>query len=475
MRNVRSLISQELLTCVRGPGQYIGLETNAHCGDVDAAEVSVVLAFPDAYEIGISHFGSQVLYNLLNALEGVACDRTYCPWGDAEEIMRKASVPLFAWESRCAVADFDMVGFSLAHEMCVTNVLTMLDLAGIALRSADRGEEAPLIIAGDALADSPEPMADFIDIFVAGDGEAPLRALVELVAAMKPAHAPREEMILEAARTIAGVYAPRFYEPLAQPGSAPAAVRPLRDDVPAVIEHVHVASLSDYPAVTRPLVPLYRAVQERVVIEIMRGCPNACRFCQAGAVRKPVRIRSVDEIIDIASAAIDATGFREISLLSLSTSDYPHIDKLIERLSAKFTPQRVSVSLPSLRVGSQLRYLPRLTSKVRKGGLTIAAETGSERLRRAIRKDITEQDMVTGVLSAYEAGWRNVKVYFMAGLPGEREEDIDAIFKLCKRLSEIRRQVDGRPGAISAAVSWFVPKPHTSMQWCAMRDTNYYF
>ncbi len=475
MRKLGNLISEKLLPRVSQPAQYIGLEANASCGDVQDAEVAVVLAFPDTYGIGISHLGSQVLYHMLNATDGVACDRAYCPMPDAERVMRAEGVPLFAWESRCAVQDFDILGFSLTYELCATNVLTMLDLAGIALHAAERSEGDPLVIGGDALADSPEPLADFIDLFLVGDGEEPLAALVELVREMKRRRASRDEIILEAARTIPAVYAPRFYQPRYVGGNLLATSQRLRQDVPKVIRRAHVAKLSDSPPVTRPLVPTAQAVHERVVIEIMRGCPNGCRFCQAGHTRLPVRRRSADEIVDIARRAVAATGYDEISLLSLSTSDYPHLDELIGRLNAELAGLHVSISLPSLRVDSQLKALPKLTGAVRKGGLTIAAEAGSERLRRAIGKNITEDDMLAGVQAAYEAGWRKVKVYFLAGLPGETDADIDAIFELCRRMSMTGREVMGQPGAINASISWFVPKPHTPMQFCAMRDAEYFF
>ena len=469
MRDLQDILSRRLLPLVVQPSQYVGLETNARFKDVGAAEVAVVMAFPDAYSVGISHLGSQILYHLLNDTDAVACDRTYCPLPDAEAVMRAEDIPLFGWESRRAVADFDVVGFSLPYELDVTNVLTMLDLAGIPLRGADRGEGDPLIVGGDALADSPEPLAAFIDLFLVGDGEKALTDLVELIRLAKQRGSSREEMILAAAQQIPSCYAPRFYQP------TPTGLQRLRDDVPATIEHAHLESLADWPACAAPLVPLAEGVHERVMIEVMRGCPNACRFCQAGFTRLPVRYRSVDEIVDTARAALAATGYREISLLSLSTSDYPHLDELIQRLSAEFAPQHVSISLPSLRVGSQLTQLPKLTSGVRKGGLTIAAEAGSERLRRAIGKNITEADMLAGVRAAYEAGWQRVKVYFMAGLPGETDEDLDAIIDLCRRLSDTRREIDGQRGAISASVSWFVPKPHTPMQFAAMRDADYFF
>jgi len=475
LRDLRTDISEKLLPRVGRPSQYVGLEINARCGDVRSAEVSVVLAFPDTYAIGISHLGSQVLYHLLNDMPGVACDRTYCPQIDAEQVMRSEDVPLFGWESRLAVRDFDVLGFSLAYELCVTNVLTMLELAGIPLHSSERMENDPIVVAGDALADTPEPMADFIDVFLPGEGEGTLPALVELVRRMKRGGAAREEILLAVARQIPSAYVPRFYQPLYDPDGRYAGLRRTHDDVPASVEHAHLPRLSDSPAITAPLVPLAEAVHERVMIEIMRGCPNACRFCQAGATRLPVRTRSVEEIVNTVRQALANTGYREISLLSLSTSDYPYLDELIDRLNEEFSPQHVSISLPSLRVDSQLRHLPRLTSSVRKGGLTIAAEAASPRLRKAIRKDISEEDMIAGVRGAYEAGWQRVKVYFMAGLPGERQEDIDLIFDLCRRLSEARKEVDGRPGAITASVSWMVPKPHTPMQWSAMREAEYFF
>ncbi len=475
MRDLSRMISDRLLGRVSQPGQYIGCEINARCGDVDSAEVRVVLAYPDTYSIGISHLGSQVLYVLANDLPGVACDRTYCPLPDAEAAMRAEGIPLFGWESRRAVADFDILGFSLAHEGCATNVLTMLDLAGVAIRSADRRDGDPLVVMGNAGADAPEPMAPFVDLACPGDGEVTLVALVELVRLAKRTGASREETVLQAARTIPGVYAPAYYEPSYNADGTLAALTPTREGLPACIARAHLANLSDSPALTAPLVPLAKAVHDRVTIEIMRGCPHGCRFCQAGATRKPVRWRGVEQILNIARQAIAATGYHEVSLLSLSTSDYPHFDELIDRLNAELVPQNISISLPSLRVDSQLAAIPRLTSQVRKSGLTIAAEAGSRRLRRAIGKDITEEKMLAGVTAAWQAGYRSVKVYFMAGLPGENDDDIDAIFDLCRRLSDTRKTVDGQRGAINASISWLVPRPHTPMQWSAMREAEYFW
>jgi radical SAM family uncharacterized protein len=475
--NLAQRISDELLPLVNQPSQYVGLEVNARRGDPAAADVSVCLAFPDAYTIGISHTGSQVLYHMLNDLPGVAADRTYCPLPDAEAIMREQQLPLFGWESRQALASFDVIGFSLGYELCVTNVLTMLDLAGIPLMAEDRSDEHPLIVGGDALADTPEPLADFFDVFLPGDGEEPLRELVALFRDDAFNALRREQRLLKIAQTVPSAYVPRFYAPDADAQAACgfAPVVRTRDDVPAAVHRACLADLTASPNITAPLVPIAEGVHERVVIEVMRGCPNLCRFCQAGHVRLPVRRRSVDEIVATARAAIDATGYREISLLSLSTSDYPDLEQLIERLQAEFEGEHVNISLPSLRVDSQLAILPKLTSDVRKSGLTIAAEAGSQRLRRAINKRITEADMLAGVTAAWQAGYGSVKVYFMAGLPGETPEDIDAIVDLCRRLSDTRRDVDGHRGAITASVSWFVPKPHTPFQWEAMRDEAYFF
>ncbi|MFP4104892.1 MAG: TIGR03960 family B12-binding radical SAM protein [Phycisphaerae bacterium] len=475
MRNVGQLVSEKLLPRVANPGQYVGLETNACCGDAESADVTVAMAFPDTYGIGISHLGSQLLYHQLNAMDGVACDRTYCPLPDAEQVMREQDVPLFGWESRSALADFDIIGFSLGYELCVTNVLTMLDLAGIPLHAADRGDKHPLIVGGDALADSPEPLAPFFDIFLPGDGEEPMKAMVELLREAKQQGLSRRELLLTTARTLPFAYVPSFYEPQYDPQGRLTGLTPTETDIPETIRRACLERLADAPIPEAPLVPLSEGVQERVIIEVMRGCPNACRFCQAGATRLPVRSRWVDEIVDAARSALANTGYREISLLSLSTSDYPFLDELIDRLNAEFAPQNVSISLPSLRVDKQLRYLPRLTSTVRKGGLTIAAEAGTPRMRKAIRKSITEEDMIEGVKAAYAAGYQKVKVYFMAGLPGETERDIEQIFWLSYRMSLARKEVDSRKGSINASVSWFVPKPHTPMQWAPMQTEDYFW
>jgi radical SAM family uncharacterized protein len=475
MSDLSDILSHRLLPQVRQPSQYVGLEINARHGDFQAAAVRVALCFPDAYALGICHLGSQVLYNVVNDLPYAMADRSYCPLSDAQAIMRREGIGLFGWESRRSLSDFDIVGFSLPHEGCLTNVLAMLDLAGISLHAQDRRQEEPIVIAGDAQADQPEPMADFIDLFCVGDGEEPLARLVELVRQAKAARTPRQEIILQAARTIPGLYAPGFYRPRYDEAGSFAGMDVLVEGLPPRVRRAHLANLADSPAMTAPLVPLAEAVHDRVTIEIMRGCPNACRFCQAGAVRRPVRWRSVEDILATAEKALAATGYREVSLLSLSTSDYPHFNELIERMVAEFTPRNISVSLPSLRVDSQLEVIPRLTSQVRKGGLTLAAEAGTQRLRELLRKGITEEKMLEGVRAAWRAGFRSIKVYFMAGLPGETEADVDEIFHLCRRLADTRKEIDGQRGSINASVSWFVPRPHTPLQWAPMCDEAYFW
>jgi radical SAM family uncharacterized protein len=476
MDDLSNRISETLLPWVNQPSAYIGLEVNARCCDPRHADLAVAMAFPDTYALGASHLGTQVLYHALNDLPGVACDRAYCPAPDAVRRMREADIPLWGWESRLAVGGFDVVGFALPYELCATNVLTMLDLAGVPIRAADRDATHPIIVGGDAMADTPEPLAPFIDVFLPGDGENPMRALVELVRETKADGPPdRNTLLLRIAREVPSAYVPRFYEPSRNPDGTLASFTPTRDGVPATVRRAAIESFDETPDITAPLVPVAEAVHDRVAIEIMRGCPNGCRFCQAGHCRLPVRWRGVEEIMDIARQALANTGYDEISLLSLSTSDYPHLDELIARLNEEFASRGVGISLPSLRVDTQLQHLPRLTSAVRKAGLTIAAEAGSDRLRRALRKGITEQDMLDGVRAAYQAGWNKVKVYFIAGLPGETREDIEQIHWLCRRMSNTRRDVDGHRGSISASVSWFVPKPHTPMQYAPMQTAEYFW
>ena len=474
MRILRDAILTDLLPYVPHPAQYTGLEHNRRCRDVHTADVTVALAFPDAYPVGVSHVGTQILYTLLNATDGVACDRSYCPTPEAERVMRERGVGLFGWESRAHLGDFDVIGISLSYEMVFTNMLTMLDLAGVSLHAAERSDDDPIIVVGGTQADAPEVMADFTDIVLVGDGEASLPALVELIRRAKRAGAGREAILLEAARTIPEAYVPALWEPRYHDDGTLASLAPVRDDLPRTIARGHVP-LSDSPAITHPLVPATAGVFDRISLEIMRGCPHGCRFCHAGATRDPLRWRSVDELLDTAQQAVDNTGFREISLLSLSTSNYPHLEELMARMNERFAPQHVSIAVPSLRVDKQLAHLPWQLNRVRKGGMTIAAEVGTDRLRRAVRKTVTNDDLLAGVRAAYAAGWKSVKVYFMAGFPGETDADLEGIIQLCRAMSWARKDVDGHKGSVTASISWFVPKPHTPLQWAPQADMDYFW
>ncbi len=476
MKSIAERIRNELLPRLTQPGQYVGLEINARRKDPSQADVTLALAFPDAYNLGISHLGSQILYQLVNDLDFAACDRVYCPAPDAQQEMRSLDIPLFGWESRCPVGQFDLLGFALPYELCVTNVLEMLDLSGIDIHSENRTQPDPIVIGGDALADSPEPLAPFIDVFLPGEGEEPLEALCRRVLEhKKQGLTDRKSRLEDIARNVPSAYVPSLYQPRYDSTGAYRGLEAEIPDLPPQVPRACVSDLSIRPPLRAPLVPLTEAVHDRVVVEVMRGCPNGCRFCQAGATRLPVRPRRVDSIVSGILEALDATGHREVSLLSLSTGDYPQLRPLLERLVEELTPRQVSVSLPSLRVDRQLAQLPALTHLVRRTGMTIAAEAGSETLRRAIAKNITEPDMIEAVKAGYRAGQNAIKVYFLAGLPGETQQDIDEIFELCMRLSQARKDVDGKKGAINASVSWLVPKPHTPMQWAPMAREEYFW
>lgn len=466
-------VSAELLPFVEQPGQYIGGEVNQITKDPASCAVNVALAFPDTYSVGMSHLGLAILYEVVNALPDVWAQRVYCPQRDAEQVMRENRLPLFSWESRLPVRQFDILGFSLQYEMCDTNVLTMLDLAGIGLHACDRTEDDPLVIGGGPLAETPEPLAEFFDAFIVGDGEEALPALIRTYRQLRDKGVKRKDMLRELATRFEWLYVPSLYEVEYGDDGTIARFQPRFDDVPPTIQRAHVDDLENCPAVSSPLVPNTKIIHERVAVEIMRGCPNRCRFCQAGYTRRPLRYRSVEKIIDLARRGLQATGYDEVSLLSLSTSDYPKLPELIEKLNEAFAEAKVNVSLPSLRVGQTLELLPKQVSAVRKSGLTIALESANEDIRLALDKKISHADLLAGLTEAYRAGWRQAKLYFMAGLPGERPEDIAAIYDLAVQLSHLRRDVASGPAQINAAVSWLVPKPHTPLAWTGQQSVDY--
>ncbi len=472
MNNISEKL-ERILPLSSSPGQYIGGEVNSVTKDPQTVDVSFALAFPDTYTIGMSHLGLQVLYAILNNRPDTAAERVFAPWIDMEQLMRDNGVPLFALESRRPVRDFDIVGFSLQYEMCFTTVLNMLDLAGIALLRKDRKLGDPLIVAGGPCAFNPEPMADFIDIFVVGDGEPNIEQLVEGVKRYRGQCSTRAEFVKAVCALDRAFYAPANYEPLYRDGKL-VELRPA-ENAPEKVVRGQAESFAEIPAPIKPVIPFVEAVHDRIVIEIMRGCPNGCKFCQAGRIKRPVRIQPIDEVVRIARETYENTGFDEIALVSLSSSDYPDFGKLLERISTEYTPLGVNISLPSLRVNEQLRELPRYLKRVRKSGLTMAPEVATDELRRSINKNISNDDLFAALEEAYREGWQTVKLYFMIGLPGETEHDIDAIAEIVKKASNLRRTIGKGPAQINAAISTFVPKPFTPLERVGMIDLDYIY
>jgi radical SAM family uncharacterized protein len=469
-------VSEEFLPRVRHPGQYIGGEVNqlVHAGDWDAAEVRVAIAFPDTYGIGMSHLGCQILYWLCNHTPGVCAERVFCPQHDAEAVLRQQRIPLFTWDTRQPVKSADLLAISLQYELSFVLVLNLLDLASVPLRAAERGDEHPLVIAGGPQADNPEPMAEFLDLVVIGDGEHAMAQILEAVREYKRGGVRRRDMILLLARRFPWIYAPNLYEATYHADGTLAELRPTAGGLPTRIERCHTPDFEDAAFPRRPLVPWTQAVHDRIAIEIMRGCPNLCRFCHAGYTKRPLRLRSVERILELAEEAYWATGHDEIGLLSLSTGDYPQLHELAQRLTERFTPRMVNVSFPSLRVDRMLQNIPLMASGVRKSGLTMAVEAASDEMRHLLRKKVTDGNLLDGVRAAYEAGWGHVKLYFMAGFPGERPEDIDGIFELSHAVSQERRRIGKSPAAVTAAVGWLVPKPFTPLQWMAQPRVEYF-
>ena len=474
--NLGDWVSRELLPHVSQPAQYIGHEVNqlVSAGDWQGAGVRVAIAFPDTYTIGMSHLGCQILYWLCNHTPGVCAERVYCPGLDAEAILRAKCRPLFTWDTRQPVGDADILAVSLQYEMTFTNVLTILDLAGIPLRSCRRDDSHPLVIAGGPQADNPEPMAPFLDLVVLGDGEEAMRCILEEYQALREAGVRRREMILHMARKFPWIYAPQYYEASYDGDGRVTSMTPTHEGIPTEIERCRTADLNKVPVPTRPLVPHVQVVHDRISVEIMRGCPQRCRFCHAGYTKRPLKLRSVDKILEIIEQAYWATGHDEIGLLSLSTADYPYLRELAERANARFAPRHVGLSLPSLRVDKMLEDIPWMVSQVRKSGLTIAVEAAKDDLRAAIRKKVTDDDLMDGVRQAYRAGWKSVKLYFMAGFPGEQPEDIDGIYDLAREVSLARKEIAGSPAAVTVSVGWLVPKPHTPLQWAAQPTKEYF-
>lgn len=455
---------ERILPTVEKPGRYVGGELNEIRKDWNSVRTHVALAFPDIYDIGVPNLGLTILYHILNQRTDVLAERVYLPWIDMETAMRQHGIPLYSLESKTPVRQFDILGITLPYETLYTNVLNLLDLAGIPLHSSERTIQDPLVIAGGHAVFNPEPIAPFFDAFAIGEGEEIIHDIVMAYQEWKKHPTSRQSLLAELAK-IEGVYVPSFYEPEYKEDGTIRAVHRLHPNAPSEIKKRLVAQLPKPP--TRFIVPSVSVVHNRVSIEIMRGCTRGCRFCHAGMVTRPVRERSVDEIVSAVREALDATGFEEVALLSLSSSDYTHILDLVSRVAAETSDHYLTISLPSLRIESFSVNLMEKLRGSRQGGFTLAPEAATERMRNIINKPISTQQLLDTAREIYSRGWTIIKLYFMIGHPSETIEDVQAIADLCKAVLNEGRKVIGKRANLHAGVSTFVPKPHTPFQWVA--------
>lgn len=453
-----------ILPLVRKPGRYVGGELNAVEGEFASTALKYCLVFPDLYEIGMSHQGLQILYHILNGLDRVAAHRCYTPDIDMEQELRQQQVPLFSLEARLPLGTYDVLGFTLPYELCYTNILTVLSLSGIPFRSEERNHTHPLVIGGGSCAMNPEPVAEFFDAIILGDGEEVVVELSSCLLEAKQQNLDREALLVRFSR-IKGVYIPSLFKPHYDQQLF-TGMQPLQPGYARVNRRV-LPALESSSALTKPLVPIVKPVHDRLGVEIARGCTRGCRFCQAGILYRPVRERSLEDIMAIAKQGIEGSGFDELALLSLSTGDYSCLGELMLQLMDHFTDQYVSVSMPSMRVGTLSPAIMQQIQRVRKTGFTVAPEAGTDRLREVINKGITEEDLLTTCRDAFSLGWNLIKLYFMVGLPTETEEDVEAIVDLARKAKQEADKGRGGRAQINVSVATFVPKPHTPFQWQA--------
>ena len=470
-------LSDDILLKIEKPARYIGNEVNSVMKRKEDIDVRFAFVFPDVYEIGMSHLGIQILYDMLNRRDDVWCERVYSPWTDLDKIMREEGIPLFALESQDAIKDFDFIGITIQYEMCYTNILQVLDLAQIPMFAKDRTEEHPIVIGGGPCTYNPEPLADFFDIFYIGEGETEFYNLMDKYKEWKASGKSRKEF-LEMAAEIPGLYVPSFYDVTYNEDGTICSFVPNNEHAKPMIQKQIVMDVSDTYYPEKPVVPFIKATQDRVVLEIQRGCIRGCRFCQAGMLYRPTRERDVEVLKDYAYKMLKNTGHEEISLSSLSSSDYSQLQELVTFLIDEFKGKGINISLPSLRIDAFSLDVMSKVQDVRKSSLTFAPEAGSQRLRNVINKGLTEEVILEGAGQAFEGGWTRVKLYFMLGLPTETEEDMKAIAhlaeKIAKRYYEIPKDQRNGKCQIVASTSFYIPKPFTPFQWATMLNKEDY-